>query len=227
MPCYFAVAACYASQAICEIDRLVFSASTNPLCKLALLSHTSDGLRLLSQTCPTTVLWTVKPYISRILIHWRQTPVSFNLNYAAYGVRPTPLGRTVSLLPQFLVLLQNQYLATIHSMQTSTVRELFWRKASASANAGEFAGEFLGGLGTLPSTYQSQWSSLTSQWTTRPLGCYPKTIYQVARRTWLCGHFSLERPSGLWVTSSSRKTAKTVFPYRVGCCRSLTSNTTS
>jgi hypothetical protein len=83
-------------QAICEIDRTIFSASMNPLCKLALLSHTPDSLHHTHhlQTCPTTVLWTVKPYISRILM--MQTPISFNRNYVAYGGGASILRRYTS-----------------------------------------------------------------------------------------------------------------------------------
>ena len=87
LPCYVTIAACYMSQAICEIDRTIFSASMNPLCKLALVSHSPDHLRhTLSPTCPTTTLWTVRPYISHTLMSlWTQAPVSFNRNYASYG----------------------------------------------------------------------------------------------------------------------------------------------
>jgi hypothetical protein len=95
LPCYVAIAACYISQAICEIDRAIFSSSMNPLCKLALLSHTPD--RRLSQTCPTAVLWTVKPYVSHTLMGlWRPFPISFNQNYAAYGGGASILRRYTS-----------------------------------------------------------------------------------------------------------------------------------
>jgi hypothetical protein len=87
LPCYVTIAACYVSQAICEIDRTFFSASMNPLCRLVMMSHSADHLHhTLSPTCPTTILWTVKPHISNTLMRlWKQPPVSFNRNYASYG----------------------------------------------------------------------------------------------------------------------------------------------
>ncbi len=93
LPCYIAIAACYISQVFCEIDRTFLSASMNPFCKLALLSHTPDNL--LSQTCPTAVLWTIKPYVSHTLMGF-PTPISFNRNYAAYGGGASILRRYTS-----------------------------------------------------------------------------------------------------------------------------------
>jgi hypothetical protein len=87
LPCYVTIAACYVSQTICAIDRTFFSASMNPLCKLVLASHSPDHLHHTpSPTCPTTILWAVKPYVSHTLRSlWKQPPVSFYRNYASYG----------------------------------------------------------------------------------------------------------------------------------------------
>src|SRR6266567_6644451 len=66
---------------------MIFSSSLNPLCKLALLSHSHNHLHLTTwQTCPTAVLWAVKPYVSQTLTSlWGQTPVSFNRDYASFS----------------------------------------------------------------------------------------------------------------------------------------------
>jgi len=87
LPCYVAIAACYVSQAVCEVDRIIFSSSMNPFCKLGLLSHSPNHLHLTTpQTCPTAVLWAVKPIVSHTLMNlWGQTPVSFNRDYASFG----------------------------------------------------------------------------------------------------------------------------------------------
>ncbi len=83
LPCYVTIAACSVAQAVCEVDRTIFSGSMNPLCNLALLSHSPDYLHHpLSPACPTTILRAVKPYISGL---WRQPLVPFNRNYALYG----------------------------------------------------------------------------------------------------------------------------------------------
>jgi len=170
LPCYVTIAACYVSQVICEIDRTIFSASMNPLCKLALVSHSPDHLRhtlyRLAQRPPCGLLGLIFLILSwafqvggRSWFHSIGTmhlmveePVYFEV---------TPPRHTTSLLPWSWAILWSQYLDTILSMQMSKVRELFWRKVWVLVNAGAF----LEGLDTLQSIYLRWCSSLTSQWT--------------------------------------------------------------
>ena len=65
------------------------SLAWNAALPLSGLHHT-----LLSQTCPISILGFVKPY--NLMGHWRQTPCSFNRNYAAYGEGARVLRRFTS-----------------------------------------------------------------------------------------------------------------------------------
>ena len=87
LPCHVAISVCYISQVVCEINRAIFSGSMNPLCNLALISHSRDHLlRALPQSCPSVALWTIKPSILDTFLGFLgQTPVSINRNYASYG----------------------------------------------------------------------------------------------------------------------------------------------
>ena len=89
VPCYVGIALCYLSQAVCELDRLLFSSSLNPICKLTSMAHSPEQLAQAQDglsTCPTTLLLTVKPRVANIL--WslgQQTPVAIDRNFASQG----------------------------------------------------------------------------------------------------------------------------------------------
>ena len=84
MPCHVAIAACYMSQIICEMDRVFLSSSLNPLCQLALVTHSSLHTDL--EGCPASFLWAVKPnFILMLGKFWKFTAVATNRNYASLG----------------------------------------------------------------------------------------------------------------------------------------------
>jgi hypothetical protein len=87
VPCYVAVAACYISQIICEVDRTFLSSSLNPLCQLALAAHSPEHLfHTDPETCPASFLWAVKPnFILTFGKFWKFTAVAANRNYASLG----------------------------------------------------------------------------------------------------------------------------------------------
>ena len=87
LPCYVAVAACYVSQIICEVDRTFLSSSLNPLCQLALVAHSPKQLLHTDlETCSTSLLWAVKPnFIRTFGKFWKFTGIAINRNYASLG----------------------------------------------------------------------------------------------------------------------------------------------
>jgi hypothetical protein len=87
VPCYIAIAACYVSQVICEVDRTFLTSSLTPVCRLASAAHSPEQLfHIHHDTCPTSLLWTVKPSFNRLLgKFWTSTAVAVNRNYASLG----------------------------------------------------------------------------------------------------------------------------------------------
>jgi len=87
LPCYVAIAACYVSQIICEVDRTFLSSSLNPLCQLALVAHSPKQLLHTDlETCSTSLLWAVKPnFIRTFGKFWKFTGIAINRNYASLG----------------------------------------------------------------------------------------------------------------------------------------------
>jgi hypothetical protein len=87
LPCYVAIAACYVSQIVCEIDRTILSSSFNPVCQLALVAHSPEQLfHSYTESCPTSLLWAVKPNLIRTLGRfWKYSAISVDRNYASLG----------------------------------------------------------------------------------------------------------------------------------------------
>ena len=87
VPCSIAIAACYVSQIICEVDRMSLSSSLTPVCRLASAAHSPEQLfHTHRETCPTSLLWTVKPGLNRIFgKFWMSAAIAVNRNYASLG----------------------------------------------------------------------------------------------------------------------------------------------
>lgn len=84
VPCYIAIAACYVSQVICEVDRTFLTSSLTPVCRLASAAHSPEQLfHIHHDTCPTSLLWTVKPSFNRLF--GKFTAVAVHRNYASLG----------------------------------------------------------------------------------------------------------------------------------------------
>lgn len=87
MPCYAAIAICYVSQVICELDRTLLSATLTPVCQLASAAHSPEQLfHSHTETCPTSLLWGVKPNVIHVLgKFWKYTAIAADRNYASRG----------------------------------------------------------------------------------------------------------------------------------------------